>query len=86
MATKSRTITATAPDGTPVSVNVGPTRQVAAIRIIHLSGGWAVTVHKTVEAAITGPNQTPMWNTCTRWALPIGADDQPAGPWLPATK
>lgn len=81
-----RTITVTAPDGHKVSVNVGPTRAVAAIRIILLDGGWTPSVHRTLEAAITGPNQTPNWNTCPRYAVAIGADDQPTGPLLPAHK
>lgn len=65
--TNKRTITATAPDGTTVSINVGPTRVVGAIRITdgsRLEGGgwgrdgsekWLVTVHKTLPNAITGP-------------------------------
>lgn len=87
-----RTITATAPDGTEVRVNVGPKRAVGAIRITDFgtaaAGGrrWLVTVHKTLPNAITGPNQTPMWNSYTRWAIEIGADDQAVGKWLPASK
>lgn len=89
---RSRTITATAPDGTQVSVNVGAKRVVGAIRITGAPGGWGdgskwlVTVHKTLPNAITGPNQTPVWNSYPRWAVEIGTDDQPVGRWLPASK
>jgi hypothetical protein len=86
MATTKRTITATAPDGTEVSVNVGPKREVGAIRVTDLFGELLVTVHKTLPNAITGPNQTPIWNSCRRWAIEIGADDRPVGRWLPASK
>lgn len=91
-----RQITATAPDGTQVTINVGPKRVVGAIRIMDVStwgaeytarhGAWYITVHKTVENAITGPNQTPMWNKHTRWAIAIDANDQASGAWLPASK
>lgn len=89
-----RTITATAPDGTEVSVNVGRTRQVGAIRITdaQAAGGWGdgsrwlVTVHRTMPNAVTGPNQTPAWNSFPRWAVEIDADDRPAGEWFPASK
>lgn len=81
-----RTITLTGPEGQPISVNVGPSRQVGAIRITHLSDCWAPSVHRTLANAVTGPNQTPMWNGCTRWAIAIDVNDQPAGDWLPATK
>lgn len=87
-----RQITATAPDGTPISVNVGPARQIAAIRITggfestKSNGQWLVTVHKTLPNAITGPNQTPCWNGSPRWAIAIDENDQPVGPWLAASK
>lgn len=91
-----RTITATAPDGTVVTANVGAKRVVGAIRITDFGTGregwaadehnWLVTVHKTLPNAITGPNQTPMWNSFKRYAIEIGADDQPVGPWLGASK
>lgn len=89
----TRTITATAPDGTEVSVNVGAKRAVGAIRITDAlaSGGWGdgsrwlVTVHKTLPNAITGPNQTPAWNRFPRWAAPVAEGDAVGG-WLPASK
>jgi hypothetical protein len=94
--TSKRTITATAPDGTTVSANVGPTRVVGAIRITcgdKIDGGswgdgsrWLVTVHKTLANAITGPNQTPMWNHCQRWAIAINDNDQATGEWMGASK
>ncbi len=85
----TRTLTATAPDGTKVEINVGAKRAVGAIRITDFSAfgdGWLVTVHKTIDNAITGPNQTPEWNSFTRWAIEIDADDQTTGKWLPASK
>ena len=90
----SREITATAPDGTTVSTTVGAKRQVGAIRITDASaaGGWGdgskwlVTVHRPMPNAITGPNQTPAWNSFPRWAIAIGADDQPVGEWMGASK
>lgn len=85
MASK-RTITATAPDGATVSINVGPKRAVAAIRITKLCGEWLVSAHKTLPNAITGPNQTPCWNGAERHAIEIGAGDAPVGPWYGATK
>jgi hypothetical protein len=89
-----RTIAATAPDGTAVSVSVGPRRAVGAIRITNFtwrkqedgSPWWVVSVHKSLELAITGSNQTPEWNSCPRWAIAIGPDDQPAGTWQAASK
>jgi hypothetical protein len=89
--TKKRTITATAPDGQSVSVNVGPTRAVGAIRITGFTcqdgtTEWMVTVHKTLLNAIAGPNQTPAWNNKIRWAIAIDAADQAAGGWAYATK
>lgn len=88
-----RQITATAPDGTQVTVNVGPKREVVAIRItggfptdVDDNGQWIVSVHKSLDAAITGPNQTPMWNNRARWAVAIDANDQASGAWLPASK
>jgi hypothetical protein len=93
MPATKRTITATAPDGAQVSINVGPKRDVGAIRITDFGADafgagdrWLVTVHKTLPNAITGPNQTPAWNTYKRHAIAIGADDQPVGRWLPASK
>jgi hypothetical protein len=93
MATAKRTLTATAPDGEIVTVNVGPKRQVGAIRITDASsrGGWGdgskwlVTVHQTLELAVTGPNQTPAWNSFPRFATAIDAADQP-GEWFGASK
>lgn len=96
MASKRR-ITATAPDGARVeSDGLGPKRVVGAIRIMdtrswgaeHVAkwGPWLVTVHRTLDLAITGPNQTPAWNHHTRWAIAIGDDDQPTGDWVPASK
>jgi hypothetical protein len=87
-----RMITVTTPTGQVESVNVGPKRAVGAIRITdfgHDATGaqvWLVTVHKTLPNAITGPNQTPAWNSYKRYAIEIGADDQPTGEWLPASK
>lgn len=92
----SREITATAPDGTTVTARVGVKRVVGAIRImdtrpwgqaeVDQHGPWLVTVHKTLPNAITGPNQTPAWNSNKRWAIEIDSDDQPTGPWLGASK
>lgn len=96
MSKAARTLTATAPDGTPVSVNVGPKRVVGAIRIMDVSGWgaeylaahgpWLVTVHKTLANAVTGSNGSPTWNGTTRHAVEIGTDDQPVGTWIPASK
>jgi len=90
MASK-RVITATAPDGAKVSVSVGAKRAVGAIRItggfqVDENGQWLVTVHKTIEAAVTGPNQTPAWNKRARWSIVIDENDQAVGEWLPAHK
>jgi hypothetical protein len=92
-----RQITATAPDGTTVqSTGLGAKRAIGAIRIMdtrswgaeHVAkwGPWLVTVHKTLENAITGPNQTPEWNSYTRWAIAIDENDQPVGEWFGASK
>lgn len=94
MTAKSRTIAVTAPDGEVVEINVGAKRVVGAIRLMDVrnaTGGfkgqtWIDTVHKSLPNAITGPNQTPMWNRFPRVAIEIGADDQPVGEWLPASK
>lgn len=105
MASKSRTITATTPDGYQVSVNVGPKRQVGAIRILAAkdwdgSGDtgwgswqgrgqgvkWIVTVHRTLELAVKGSNETTAWNGGERWAIVIDENDQPAGAWVPAPR
>ncbi len=91
---RSREITVTAPDGETITVRVGAKRVVGAIRLMDVrdrGGDWAQwtwidSVHKTLENAITGPNQTPNWNTIPRVAIAIGADDQPVGDWLPASK
>lgn len=77
-----RTIQFTAPDGQPLSVNVGPKRKVSAIRVLDFTGeagdsNWLISIHGTVQAALTGPNQTPMWNRFPRHVLIIGEDDQP---------
>lgn len=93
----TRRITATAPDGTEVSTTgLGKTRKVGAIRIMdtrswgaeHVAkfGPWLVTVHKDVNAAITGPNQTTAWNGNARWAIAVDENDQVTGPWLGASK
>ena len=83
-----RQITATAPNGrTVTTTGLGAKRTVGAIRIMVLpDGDHLVTVHKTLTNAITGPNQTPVWNKYPRWAIEIGADDKPVGPWLGASK
>lgn len=82
-----RAITATAPNGTQVSTNVGPKRAVGAIRVMQWPDGtYLVTVHKTLNNAITGPNQTPAWNSYPRHAIEIGANDQTVGPWFGASK
>lgn len=90
----TRTITATAPDGTQVSTNVGAKRAVGAIRIMdtrawgaeHVArfGPWLVTVHRTLDLAVRGSNQTTAWNGYTRWAIEIDANDKPAGQWFGA--
>ena len=90
MATK-RTITATAPDGTEVGVNVGPKRAVGALRILAHPGAWSdgtkwlVTVHKSLELAVTGSNETPAWNRWERHAVVIEGD-VPVGEWIPCRK
>lgn len=79
-----RTINFTAPDGTPLSVNVGPKRHVSAIRVLDFTSedgdgtGWLISIHGTVQAALTGPNQTPMWNRFPRHVLLIEEGDQPS--------
>ena len=84
----TRAITATAPDGTPVATTgLGAKRVVGAIRIMQWPDGThLVTVHKTLDNAITGPNQTSVWNKYSRWAIAIDENDQPVGPWLAASK
>lgn len=90
----NREITVTAPDGEIVTIRVGAKRQVGAIRLMDVRKAvdcfvgqtWIDTVHRTVTNAITGPNQTPEWNNFPRWAIEIGADDQPVGEWLGASK
>lgn len=49
-------------------------------------GEYLVTIHKTLENAITGPNQTPEWNQYKRYAIAINENDAPVGPWLGASK
>jgi len=87
----TRTLTATAPDGTQVSTNVGAKRVVGAIRITAAPAGetwngspWLVTVHRSLDLAIKGSNQTTAWNSFTRWAIAID-QDQAVGPWLGAS-
>lgn len=92
----SREITVTAPDGESITIRVGAKRQVGAIRLMDVrkatgdfaaaGATWIDTVHKSLPNAITGPNQTPMWNRFPRVAIEIGADDQPVGDWVPASK
>lgn len=77
-----RTITFTAPDGQSLSVNVGPKRNVSAIRVLDFTGEdgdgtWLISIHGTVQAALTGANQTPMWNSFPRYVLVIDDNDQP---------
>jgi len=81
-----RTINFTAPDGTPLSVNVGPKRQVGAVRALDVRPfeadaegrqRWIISVRGTVTAAIKGPNQTPSWNRMPRHVLLIDDNDQP---------
>jgi hypothetical protein len=82
-----RTINFTAPDGTPLCVNVGPKRQVSALRVLDYRGfdptaegvnRWMISIHGTVTAAIKGPNQTPSWNVLPRHVLLIEEGDQPS--------
>lgn len=82
-----RTINFTAPDGTPLSVNVGPKRQVSAVRVLDYQAfdpaaegvdRWMISVHGTVMAAVKGPNQTPSWNVMPRHVLLIEEGDQPS--------
>lgn len=80
-----RTITFTAPDGQELSVNVGPTRKISAIRILDFLDWdgyeegyrWAISLHGTVQAALTGPNQSSSWNILPRHVLLIDENDQP---------
>jgi hypothetical protein len=84
----TRTITFTAPDGvTPMSVNVSAKRHVSALRVLDFgeteNGRWLTSIHKTVLAAVKGPNQTPMWNSMPRYVLVIDDNDQPGeGGWM----
>ena len=84
----TRTINFTAPDGvTPMSVNVSAKRHVSALRVLDFgqtdNGRWLTSIHKTVLAAIKGPNQTPMWNSMPRYVLVIDDNDQPGeGGWM----
>jgi len=85
---RTRTISFTAPDGiTALSVNVAATRHVSALRVLDFGEAddrrWLVSIHKTVLAAIKGPNQTPNWNHMPRHVLVIDDNDQPGeGGWL----
>ncbi len=83
-----RQITATAPNGRTVeTTGLGAKRVVGAIRVMVLpDGDHLVTVHKTLQNAITGPNQTPIWNKYPRWAIAIDENDQPVGKWFGASK
>lgn len=79
---RTRTISFTAPDGvTPMSVNVSAKRHVSALRVLDFgetdNGRWLTSIHKTVLAAIKGPNQTPSWNPFPRYVLVIEEGDQP---------
>jgi len=47
---------------------------------------WLVTVHKSLEHAITGPGQAAEWSRWERWAIAIDENDQPVGDWYPASK
>lgn len=86
--TAKRQITTTAPNGQTITTSgLGKTRKVGAIRITMFSDtDILVTVHATLNNAITGANQSPEWNNLTRWAIEVDENDQVTGEWIGATK